>query len=60
MPSQQKELSLLQGGHLDTDNILGALLSLLQCVGVDDRQGPLQSQLAAHKDMPGKGITLLK
>ena len=57
MPSQQKQLSLMQDGHLDTDKILGALLRLLQCVGIDDRQGPLQSELAAHKDMPGIGIT---
>ena len=56
MPAQQKELSLLQGGNLDTNNILGALLCLLQCVGVDDRQGPLRPQLAAQKNMPGKQI----
>ncbi len=54
MPFQQKELPLLQGGKLDADNVLGALLSLLQSVGIGDRQGALQSKLAAHKDMPGK------
>ena len=56
MPSQQKKLSLMQNGNLDTDKILKALLRLLHCVEIDDRQGPLQSQLAAHKDMPGNWI----